>query len=79
MSAPSRAALGILAPRVVRPEPVTARVPVVPARAAYASVAAASVRSDDQLLDLLLALSAERARQKAAGIGHLPTVSTEIG
>jgi hypothetical protein len=48
-------------------------------RAAYASVADASVRSDDKLLDLLLAFSAERARQKAAGIGHLPTVSTEIG
>ena len=47
--------------------------------AARATVADASARSDDQLLDLLLALSAEGARQKAAEIGHLPTVSTEIG
>jgi GNAT superfamily N-acetyltransferase len=43
-------------------------------RAAYASVADVRGRRADQHLDLLLALSAERARQRVSRIGHLPTV-----
>src|SRR5271166_5237178 len=43
-------------------------------RAAYASVADVSGRRADQHLDLLLALSAERARQHVSRTGHLPTV-----
>src|SRR5260370_4848284 len=43
-------------------------------RAAYALVADVRARPGDQLLDLLLALPAERARQKVSRIGHPPTV-----
>jgi len=43
-------------------------------RAADASVADIRVRPRDQLLDLLLALPAERARQKVSRIGHSPTL-----
>ncbi len=42
--------------------------------AAQATIADIHVRPGDQLLDLLLILSAERARQKVSRIGHSPTV-----
>jgi len=41
---------------------------------AEAAVADVRVRPGDQLLDLLLCLPAERARQKGSRIGHSPTV-----
>src|SRR6266568_9398756 len=42
--------------------------------AAQATIADIHVRPGDQLLELLLILSAERARQKVSRIGHSPTV-----
>ncbi len=44
--------------------------------AAQATIADIHVRPGDQLLDLLLILSAERARQKVSRIGHSPLYSS---